>query len=34
LNPDEVITMLVKRINGELGKRNERQLKIEKMRAV
>jgi len=34
LNPDEVITMLVKRINDELGKRNERQLKIEKMRAV
>jgi len=34
LNPDEVITMLVKRINDELGRRNERQLKIEKMRAV
>jgi len=34
LNPDEVITMLVKRINCELGKGNERQLKIEKMRAV
>jgi len=33
-NPDEVITMLVKRINDELGKRNERRLKIEKMRAV
>jgi len=34
LNPDEVITMLVKRINDELEKRSERQLKIEKMRAV
>jgi len=34
LNPDEVITMLVKRINDELGKRSERQLKIEKMRSV
>ena len=34
LNPDEVITMLVKRINEELGRRNERELKIEKMRAV
>jgi len=34
LNPDEVITMLVKRINDELGRRNEHQLKIEKMRAV
>jgi len=34
LNPDEVITMLVKRINDELGKRNEHELKIEKMRAV
>jgi len=34
LNPDEVITMLVKKINDELGKRDERQLKIEKMRAV
>jgi hypothetical protein len=34
LNPDEVITMLVKRINEELGRRNERKLKIEKMRAV
>jgi len=34
LNPDEVITMLVKRINDELGKRSERQLKIEKIRAV
>jgi len=33
-NPDEVITMLVKRINDELGKRNERRLTIEKMRAV
>jgi len=34
LNPDEVITMLVKRINDELGKGNKRQLKIEKIRAV
>jgi len=34
LNPDEVITMLVKRINDELGKRSERQLKTEKIRAV
>jgi len=34
LNPDEVITMLVKRINDELGKRDEHQLKIDKMRAV
>ena len=34
LNPDEVITMLVKRTNDELEKRDERQLKIEKMRAV
>jgi len=34
LNPDEVITMLVKRINDELGRGNKRQLKIEKMRAV
>jgi hypothetical protein len=34
LNPDEVIVILVKRINEELGRRNERQLKIEKIRTV
>jgi len=34
LNPDEVITLLVKRINDELGKGKQSQLKIERMRAV
>ena len=33
-NPDEVITMLLKRINDELGKGKHSQLKIKRMRAI
>jgi len=33
-NPDEIITMLVKRINDELGRKKQSQLKIERMRSV